>query len=208
MSSSKVIVGGGYSVSEYSHRGLSSAAHVYGINDAALWTDVHTAVTMDRLWFENRWPYLLAKQVPDIYIREGCDKNVKEHYAKVFKHLRTDYLQKEPGTLAGSNSGACALNLAFQQSQRGDNIFLLGFDMCKGPQGEPYWYPPYPWAQPEGATKPGHFRDWAIEMSRFHAQLLIEGVNVYNVTHRSELTAFPKITFGQMMEMLRGNNYP
>lgn len=202
MSSDKIIVGGGYSVAEYRHRNLHCTAHVYGINDAALWTDVHTAVTMDRLWFENRWPYLKAKQVEDIWIREGCDKNVKGHSAKVFKHLRTEYLQKDEGALAGSNSGACALNLAFQQSTRGDNIFLLGFDMCKGPGGEPYWYPPYPWTQPEGATKNGHFRDWVREMEKFHAQFLVAGINVYNVTHRSELHVFPKITFRQMTEML------
>lgn len=205
MSSSKIIIGGGATVAEYRHRNLHCGAHVYGINDAALWTDVHTVVTMDRLWFENRWPYLKAMQHSDIHIREGCDKNVKGHDARVFKHLRTDYLQKDPGTLAGSNSGACALNLAYQQSERGDNIFLLGFDMCKGPKGEPYWYPPYPWTQPEGATKPGHFSDWATEMARFHAQFLIDGINVYNVTHRSQLMAFPKIDFRQMLEMICGD---
>lgn len=205
MSCNKIIIGGGSTVAEYRHRNLNSAAHVYGINDAALWTDVHTVVTMDRLWFENRWPYLKAMQASDIHIREGCDKNVKDHTATVFKHLRTTYLQRERGTLAGSNSGACALNLAYQNSERGDNIFLLGFDMCKGPNGEPYWYPPYPWALPEGATKPGHFHDWTIELSQFHAQLLIDGINVYNVTHRSQLMVFPKISFKQMLEMICGD---
>jgi hypothetical protein len=204
MSSNKIVIGGGSTVAGYPHRYLTHQAHVYGINDAALWTDVHTCITMDRLWFENRWPYLKAKQVMDIWIREGCDKNVKVHHGKVFKHLRTDYLQKDEGTLAGSNSGACALNLAYQHSKRGDNIYLLGFDMCKGPNGEPYWYPPYPWTQPAGATKPGHFRDWVVELSRFHAQLLVEGINVYNVTHRSELSVFPKISFDQMKGMLDG----
>ncbi len=204
MLSNRIIVGGGATVADYPHRSMHCAARVYGINDAALWTDVDTVVTMDRLWFENRWPYLKAKQMGDIWIREGCDKNVKGHTAKVFKHLRTDYLQKETGVLAGSNSGACALNLAYQHSKRGDNIFLLGFDMCKGLNGEPYWYPPYPWALPEGATKPGHFREWVVEMSRFHAQLLIDGINVYNVTHRSELTVFPKISFQQMVGMICG----
>jgi hypothetical protein len=121
--------------------------------------------------------------------------------AKVFKHLRTLYMQEEEGTLAGSNSGTCAINLAYQQMEAGDTLFLLGFDMCRGPDGEAYWYPPYSW-NPEGATKPGNYRDWVNELQSFKAQFVTRKMNVFNVTHRSDLFVFPKITFEQMMGML------
>jgi hypothetical protein len=198
----KFVIGGGWTVSAYDTRDLYKYGHVYGINDASLWTNVHTALTMDRLWFEHRWPHLKIKRIDDIWAREGCDKNVKNHTARIFNHKNTPILSTEEGFLCGSNSGTCGVNLAFQRMTEGDTLFLLGFDMQKGPDGDPYWYPPYEWAKPEGATKDGHYREWAREFESIYSQFKAKHMNVFNVSHRTAIKAFPIIRFDQMMNML------
>lgn len=202
--SNKFVIGGGWSLHQWADMlpDLISHGHVIGVNDAAIHTDVHEALTMDRLWFEHRWPVLRTHRIQKIWVREKCDCNVPTSTATKFKHFAKSVPSEEVGTLHGGNSGACAVNLAFQQMYSGDNLFLLGFDMQKGPKGEPYWYPPYPWAKPEGATKDGHFVKWVDELRSFANFALAKGFNVYNVTTRSRLVSFPKITFEQMLEML------
>ena len=197
------IIGGGWSATEVHTNALRKYGSVIGVNDAALWADVDTCLTMDRLWFENRLPYLKARRVPSIWVREKCDCNIKDPKRwTTFKHLREPGLSHTKGTLYGSNSGTCAINLAYQWMHEGSNLFLIGFDMCKGPNGEPYWYPPYPWAQPEGSTKPGHFRDWLREFDMINSVFVARGMNVYNVSSRSAIGVFPKLSFDSMMGML------
>jgi hypothetical protein len=187
---------------------LTSFGHVIGVNDAALHTSVHECLTMDRLWFEHRWPLLRDTRIASIWVREKCDCNVMRKDGRdrwqTFKHFSKSVPSETVGELHGGNSGACAINLAYQQMLAGDNLFLLGFDMQKGPKGEPYWYPPYPWTTPAGATKDGHFVRWVDELRVFATNALAKGFNVYNVTTRSRLVSFPRITYEQMMEMLNG----
>lgn len=200
----KFVIGGGWSLKPHADvlSDLMSHGHVIGVNDAAIHADVHEALTMDRLWFENRWAALKASRVRKVWVREKCDCNVPDSTAVKFTHFAKPTPSETPGTLHGGNSGACAVNLAFQQMSEGDYLFLLGFDMQKGPKGEPYWYPPYPWAKPEGATKDGHFVKWVDELRSFSNYAIGKGFNVFNVTTRSRLISFPQITFEQMLEML------
>lgn len=207
--SNKFVIGGGWSIKQWSDRlpDLMSYGHVIGVNDAAIHTDVHEALTMDRLWFENRWKQLAASRVQKVWVREKCDCNVEGDGSFAwsrFKHFNRPYPSTEYLTLHGGNSGTCAMNLAFQQMDSGDNLFLFGFDMQKGPNGEPYWYPPYSWAKPDGATKVGHFNLWVKDMFGFAQHAHVKKLNVYNVTTRSMIPHFPKLTFDQMLEMLNG----
>lgn len=208
--SNRFVIGGGWSVSQFAEQldDLTSLGHVIGVNDAAIHAHVHEALTMDRLWFEHRWPKLRELRVPKVWVREKCDCNVPRKTAAdnwlTFKHLNKIDPSVTPRELHGGNSGTCAINLAFQQMLSGDNLFLLGFDMCKGPNGEPYWYPPYPWTAPEGATKPGHFNSWVRDMYGFARYAKAKQLNVYNVTTRSQIPYFPKMTFEQMLEMIHG----
>lgn len=197
------VIAGGSTVAEYDTRQLHQLGHVIGVNDSMLWANVHTGVTMDRLWFENRWPYVAARRVEEVHVRQKCDCNVPKHYAKTFTHTFEPVLSSTEGALVGSNSGTCAINLAYQRMDDGDMLFLLGFDMCNHPDGRPYWYPPYPWASPSGGTKDGKLKEWAQEFGYIASQFKAHGINVFNVTHRSRIEAFPKITFAQMMEMVR-----
>jgi len=208
--SNKFVVGGGWSVGQWAPHldDLTSLGHVIGVNDAAIHMKVHEAITMDRLWFEHRWPTLRDLRVPKVWVREKCDCNVPRKTSEdnwlTFRHFNKPMPSITHGELHGGNSGTCAINLAFQQMLNGDNLFLFGFDMQKGPGGEPYWYPPYPWTHPEGATKPGHFNGWVRDLYGFVNYAKAKQLNVYNVTTRSKIEYWPKITLDQMLEMIHG----
>ena len=205
--SNNFVIGGGWSVGQYVDQlnDLMSYGHVIGVNDAAIHANVHEALTMDRLWFENRWPVLKNLRVNSVWVRQKCDCNVPDSTATPFEHFNKPYPSTAPAVLHGGNSGTCAVNLAFQRMNEGDNLFLIGFDMCKGPEGQPYWYPPYSWASPQGATKQGHFDKWARDMEGFKAYAVGHHLNVYNVSMRSQIKCFPKLKFTQMMEVLNGS---
>ena len=206
--SNSFVVAGGWSVGQTDYRldDLMSYGHVIGVNDSSIHMPVHEALSMDRLWFENRWRVLRDMRVGRVWIREKCDCNVPRKDERdnwvTFKHFSKPLPSDTPGELHGGNSGTCAINLAFQRMLAGDNLFLLGFDMQKGPKGEPYWYPPYPWASPEGATKQGNFNNWTKDLRAFANFGVSRGFNIYNVTTRSQIEYWPKITFNQMMEMI------
>lgn len=203
-----VIIGGGHSVSKSTPiaAAYDRGTMMYGVNDAAIYAPVDIAVTMDRLWFENRYSKLHELGLSAYtYVRRKCDCNVKDSIAQVYDHKRELGLSTVEGLLYGSNSGMIALNLAFQTAKRGDKIFLLGFDMQKGPHGEPYWYPPYPWASPEGGTKPGNYRDWIKEFTVAAQQLREAGITVYNVVdpdHPSLIQDFQKVSIYEWEKLL------
>lgn len=209
----KFVIGGGWSVSqltkdtEYDLNSLTSYGHVIGVNDASILLDVHEALTMDRLWFENRWPALRDSRVQEVWVRQKCDCNVERKSPrdrwKTFRHFHSPGMSDQPGTLHGANSGTCAINLAFQQMTEGDTLFLLGFDMCKGPNGEPYWWAPYPWAKPAGATSDKRYEEWRQEFRAIHNQFISKALNIFNVSSRSLIEHIPKISFAHMMEMLQ-----
>lgn len=206
--SNNFVIGGGWSVSLCASilDDLMSLGHVIGVNESATLVDVHEAITMDRLWFEHRWPVLREQRVQKVWVREKCDCNVPRKTGHdnwlTFKHFSKPMPSVTPGELHGGNSGTCGINLAFQRMLEGDNLFLLGFDMCKGPDQQPYWHKPYPWASPEGATKPGHFKQWVNDLDGFASFAKSRRFNVYNVSMRSRIELWPKIRPDQMMEMI------
>jgi hypothetical protein len=200
--SNTFVVGGGWSAGQAPLDELWQYGHVIGVNESmVLVARVHTGLTMDRLWFENRWDKVAERGVPEVFVRRKCDCNVPGHYAKTFEHVNTPYPSTKPGVLHGENSGACAMNLAMQRMFEGDNLFLLGFDMCRGPGGEPYWHPPYEW-RPTGATTSGSYKKWARDMEGFSHYASAQGLNVYNVSPRSQIQCIKKLTADQMMEMI------
>lgn len=201
--SNKLVIGGGYSfkgMPEQNFKLLAQVGEVYGVNDAMVRVPCHYGVTMDRLWFENRFDQI--DTLTEVWVREKCDCNVKQPKRwRTFMHFAHPYPSMKEGQLHGGNSGTCAINLAMQSMLEGDTLFLFGFDMCKGPQGQPYWYPAYPWSKPEGATKQGHFNKWVKEMNGFSSYAQTHGFVVYNVSPDSQLTQFPKITLEQFWSM-------
>lgn len=204
MPSNVVVIGGGFSVKSYDLTRLPKNALYIGVNDAGHILSCEHVVTMDRLWFEHRYRDVANdKHVRRIWIRKGINKVISQLDPKVTEFECNPeapcILAAKGNTFHGSNSGVVAINLAYQLSLH--RIFLLGFDMQRGPGGEPYWYPPYPW-RPQGATKPATYERWAKEFHDIARQTANAGIEVYNVNHRSKVTSFPVISYEEMLHRM------
>lgn len=192
------VLGGGWSAGLIDRRRLPGL--VIAVNDSALKAPCRIAVTMDRLWSEARIGTLRALyvhgQLEEAYIRAAAGKNLildpkRDAFVTLFENDHTSVdLAEQAGTLNGTNSGVCAINLAYQK--RPGRIVLFGFDMNRSPEGRAYWYDDYPWS-PGGATKAGKYRVWASEMALIAKACAAAGVKVFNASPTSEISAFPKI---------------
>lgn len=200
ISETVIVIGAGHSLAgfEIASRDLRPRGFVIGVNDAAVHTRVHTGVTMDRLWIENRIDTLRFLKIP-VHYREGTCKNVKPPELGIpFKcNNRGGPMAEEPSRLDGDNSGACALNLAYKYFAK--RVYLLGFDMCNGPAGQRHWFPDYPWKN-GGGTSDGKLKEWSTEFGEAAKQFRERGTFVYNVSARSLLTVFPKKSFDEFLK--------
>jgi hypothetical protein len=199
------IVAGGWSAL---HLNLAKLRRpIIAVNDAARFLPIYPdiVVSMDRLWTENRWKWL-AKREGITWIRASALQKIPiaemEKAHQVNKWLtrfccdhqavrmidRDEY--SEP-SLNGTNSGMCAMNLAYQMQP--EKVYLVGFDMNRSPQGRPYWHAPYPWASYLGATSDGKYEAWAQQFDVAAEQFKAAGIRVFNVSESSAITSFKKI---------------
>lgn len=187
------VVAGGWSFLEVDQSKIPGT--IIAINDSAvhLTAPYQVALSMDRLWTEHRWPFIVERQ-KCTYLRKAAVQNIAdvEHvsFVKVFacNHESVNFTG-DKRVLNGTNSATCGLALAHALAP--EELFLYGFDMCKGPNGEAHWFPDYPWAQ-GGATSPGKFNAWAMEFNIIAKQFKQAGVRVVNVSSRSMLNCFQK----------------
>ncbi len=192
------ILGGGWSARTYDRARLPG--EVIGVNDAAILAPCSQAVSMDRLWVENRYLDLYGRAgftAPAIlHARRSALKNVRDDFLLGFiRPFENDHTSVDmtdvPGFLNGTNSGLCAINLAYQMRPR--RLILFGFDMNRSPEGLAYWFPDYPWAKPGGATSAGKYQAWAAEFEIVARQLKAAGIEVVNASPGSAIKAFPKV---------------
>jgi hypothetical protein len=130
------IVAGGWSVGAVDLARIPGT--IIGINDAALHLPrCDIAVSMDRLWTEYRYEALRAMMKPAHIRRSALQKRPdKWPWLNSFECDHTTAgLSDQRGVLNGTNSGHCGFNLAYQM--RPKQILLFGFDMKRGPNGEP-----------------------------------------------------------------------
>jgi hypothetical protein len=172
---------------------------VIAVNEAALLAPCRLAVTMDRLWTEARFSSVKALrfhgQLDAFHVRASAARNIdaagEAEWVHVFENDHTSVdMSDDPGRLNGTNSGVCAINLAFQR--RPARIVLFGFDMNRSPTGDPYWFKPYEWA-PGGATKPGKYQAWAAEFRLIARACRAAGIEVLNASPVSAIDAFEKV---------------
>lgn len=186
------ILGGGWSAMFVDRDQLPG--FVIGINDSAVLAKCDVAVSMDRLWTEYRWPKLVELR-NRAYIRDSALKNIPQPRPEWLRSFACDYkittFSDYQNVLNGTNSGGCALNLAWQKRPR--RAYLFGFDMNRSPNGSPYWYAPYPWAL-QGATKAGKYDEWMRQMDDIARQFKDIGTEVLNVSATSSIAAFRKLT--------------
>lgn len=200
------IIGGGWSVLNLALDVL--CGRVIAVNDAAIhaprW-DI--AVSMDRLWTEHRINELIIRSTEteprrEIWLRRSAVQNLNVSgwpWVHVFEcDFQTARFSTKPRTLNGTNSGGCALNLAWKLRPR--RVFLLGFDMCRSKDGRAYWYPPYSWAHPNGGTGDKTYGAWAREFRTMQSAFNRIGCEVFNVSPASAIDAFPKITPAQYLK--------
>jgi hypothetical protein len=189
------ILAGGWSAKSLDKSKLPGV--VIGVNDSAIHAKCDIALSMDRLWTEHRWANLqaLGSMRRIAYIREAALKNISARPSWLHPfhcdHTLTE-LSDDRRTLNGTNSGMCALNLAYQMFPK--TIILFGFDMCRGPNGETYWWPSeYPWARPGGGTGNKRYSEWSAQFARAQEQCKAQGIEVLNASKHSKIDAFKKI---------------
>jgi hypothetical protein len=195
------VVAGGWSVRGDQWNLKRLPGHIIGVNDAALHLPkVDTVVSMDRLWTENRWDWLEGKQLPS-WIRDAALKRVPTRglsWLRVFvcDHKSTE-LSNESYVLNGTSSGMCGFNLAYKMVP--EVIYMFGFDMRPGPNGEQHWYPPYPWKSGH-STKPPTLKRWAEEFHTAARQCREAGIRVFNCSSRSLITDFKRCLPSEVMQ--------
>lgn len=199
------IVGGGWSAL---HLNLARLRRpILAVNDAARMLPVNPdiVVSMDRLWTEHRWKWL-RKRAALTWIRASALQNIPTAELEPAVHadkwlhrfacdnestMMVEHDDYSEATLNGTNSGMCALNLAYQM--RPELVYLVGFDMNRSPQGRAYWHSAYPWASYNGATGNTKYADWATQFDTAALQFKEAGITVLNVSESSAIKAFRKI---------------
>ena len=191
------VVAGGWSASQFNLARLPGT--VIAVNDAGLLLPhVDIIVSMDRLWAEYRFERLrgIRKQT---WLRRKTLINVDIRGCPWVTPYDCDHtsttLSEEPGRLNGTHSGFCALNLAYQLKPA--QLFLVGFDMRRGPKGEAHWFPQYPWVD-KHATGAGRFAEWAKQFEGAAEQLKRAGIATFLATTLPIDLPFPAITRGQL----------
>jgi hypothetical protein len=184
------VVAGGWSVSQVDQ--LQIPGTIIAVNDSAIHLPrCDLIVSMDRLWAEYRFPEL-RKMMKPAHIRRAALANIRDKWPWLNSfecdHTSTRF-SSQRGVLNGTNSGLCGFNLAWQM--RPEKILLFGFDMQRGPNGEPYWHPPYPWSE-KGATKNGKYAEWSKQFSRAAQICADAGIDVA-VVGDSAIDVFRKI---------------
>jgi hypothetical protein len=189
------ILGGGWSAGLIDLKRLPGT--VIAVNDSAVFAPkVDIAITMDRLWAENRYGWLETNHAPrKFYVRRSARKNLPEQlpdWVHVFENdNKSIEFSEVDHTLNGTNSGFCALNLAYLLAA--DRVVLFGFDMNRSAFGTPYWFPDYPWAKPGGATTSGKYKAWAAQFLYAAQAFKDAGIEVLNASLTSAIDDFQKV---------------
>jgi hypothetical protein len=188
------ILAGGWSVEQIDTSRLPG--FVIAVNDSAIHgLKVDLAITMDRLWAEHRFYWLQKNHAPKpFWVRRSATKNLptKNGWMTIFENDHTSCQFSETSeVLNGTNSGFCALNLAYQMKPQ--RVVLFGFDMNRSPAGHPYWFPEYHWTKPGGATTGGKYQAWAQQFEAAAAAFRKANIDVLNASPTSAITTFPKV---------------
>lgn len=200
-----IILGGGWSVAsqEIDVDALRRHGYVIGVNDGGTRAKTDEIVSMDRLWLESRWPLLKELKTKTNLRQSAYRVNMKSEIVwpglSLFENdHEADIMSEKTGRLDGFNSGFCALNLAYRKMPK--EIYLMGFDHCRGPNGHAYWFPAYPWVPARGSTSDGKYENWSKKFKNATAQFLAAGIKVFNVSPQSALTNFPKMSYPEFLK--------
>lgn len=197
-----IIIGGGASVAQCQPEILYKYGHVIGVNDAGIRVRCHTILSMDRLWMEHNYEACRSLGVQTVFRRCAWRLKGKDwpRLGLFDCNTETPYMSGDLGCLNGDNSGACALNLAYQMQPK--RIFLFGFDMQNKPANKYYWYEPYKWVDINKGRSDKKLKSWVDAFTYKKKQLDKAGISVFNVNTKSAIDAFEKIDYSEFMGMI------
>lgn len=201
------IVAGGWSVRGEGWDTNNLPGHVIGINDAGILAKCNSIVSMDRLWTQGRKEKLETLQ-RRLYVRESVirqtwkikDGETIPHWVRPFKCDHTSMnISEDRERLDGTNSGMCGINLAFHRarSRPTSAVFLFGFDMRRGPNGEAHWYDDYEWSAGKG-TVGSKFSSWAGQFSGIKKKFESINVQLINASKWSLIDSLPRLQLDQL----------
>lgn len=192
------VLAGGWSASRVNLKRLPGT--VIAVNDAAYYAPkVDIVVSMDRLWTEHRIGWLRNVQ-KETWLRRSTTKNLTSGEADTFirryenDHRSTEF-SDDAGTLNGTHSGFCALNLAYQM--RPERLYLVGFDMARGPHDEAHWFPQYPWVHGH-ATGRARLVEWSSQFGQAALQLAGAAIQVYLCESELPIRSFKRLNVKQL----------
>lgn len=192
------IVGGGPSAKGIDFKKFQHKGYLLGVNDSGVLLNVDGVLTMDRLWWENRWEQCKAQGM-DCFVRHSVyDRWISKHPGWAFCHrLEIHYdkteLSQVPYIVHGNNSGFAAFNLATLCRPR--KIFLFGFDF-QGVGKDVHWYPQYTWSTKD---KGDHYKKWAPAMENAYTVCQKIGIQVYNCSNISRIQNIPRVKESEIL---------
>lgn len=198
------VLAGGWSATRVDLHKLPGT--VIAVNDSAIHAPrVDLVVSMDRLWTENRFVQISRLARP-LWLRRCALRNVRWETCASVMPFECDHtsttLSDEPGRLNGTNSGFCAINLAYQMRPR--EVYLVGFDAALGPRGERHWFPDYPW-KGGGGSKLGKLAEWSAQYATAAWQMREAGIDVFHHASRTHFRSISSADVERSYELTRGS---
>lgn len=169
---------------------------VIAVNGASEHVRYDVGLTMDGRYARNKWRTMQGRQW---FVRQSAYRHMLDagalpwHGLQVFScdRMSTQFAANGPGLkpmLNGSNSGYCALSLAFALKPR--KVYLFGYDM-----DEPtHFFGNYEWHGQGDTLNVAKLQVWSREMSSAAKQFHAAGITVYNTNRLSRIKAFPHDT--------------
>jgi hypothetical protein len=200
-----VIIAGGPSLTDEqvakatALRWNGSKARVIAINDG-----YRKAPAADVLYFcDDKWwtwhHKALASWGGLIVRLEGGKHDFGDKRIKVMRNYgREGFCDIRDGLMTGRNSGFQALNLAAHLGAK--RIVLLGYDMraeLGGRVPKTHWFGDHP-----GGTSPDVYNQMRPLFATIAAPLADRGIEVFNCSPGSALTAFPRVCIDEAAEKL------
>jgi len=184
-----VCIASGPSLTQADVDAVRGRARVIVVNTSvrmAPWADVLWAT--DATWF--RW-------YPEHQTFAGLKYSLDSHPqgrpadVRVLKEGVRLGLSRDPEVIChGGNSGYAAINLAVHLGV--SRILLLGYDL-QATGGQLHWHPDHPKGFQE-------FEKWAPRFQTLVAPLREAGVDVWNCSRSTALTAFPRMTVDEAFQ--------
>lgn len=199
------IIGGGWSAGRVD---LSKVpGHIVAVNNAAVYAPrVDSVISMDRKWANHHWGWLEQGGESgkfDVWLRKAAAQNHPGEWPWLHRFANDHTMavfSEDPSILNGTNSGGCALAWAY--AHRPKTVYLFGYDLRSGPNGEGHWYGKN---EPRGIAEVGsapihepRYAGWAREYDAGPVrQFKAAAIEVINVSDISLIRGFRRLSPAQ-----------